>query len=152
MFVERLQEDLKAAMKSGDQTRLRTIRSLRAAMMEREIAMRQGEKGVLPDEEAMTILQKQAKQRRDSIEQFKQANREDLAEKEQEELEIIETYLPQQLSEEEIRKAVSVIISQVGASGPGDMGRVMGEAMTRLKGKADGRMVQAAAKELLSGS
>ena len=98
----------------------------------------------------MAVLQKQAKQRRDSMEQFENAGREDLAVTEREELEVIKEYLPEQLSEDEIRKEVEAIVADVQASSVKDMGRVMGPAMQRLRGKADGKVVQSLVRELLT--
>ncbi|MGB0650960.1 MAG: GatB/YqeY domain-containing protein [Rhodothermales bacterium] len=150
MIVEQLQSDMKAAMKAKDAVRLRTIRSLRSAIMAKEIDMRTDGEASISDEEAMAVLQKQAKQRRDSIEQYLAAGRDDLREVEEEELLIIESYLPQQLSLDEIRREVKAVIESTGASGMQDMGKVMGQAMGRMKGKADGKLVQQAARELLS--
>ncbi|WP_457653789.1 GatB/YqeY domain-containing protein [Rhodocaloribacter sp.] len=148
---ERLAEELKAAMRAKDAVRLRTIRSLRAALMEREIAERHGGEAVLTEEQELAVVQKQAKQRRDAIEQYEQAGREDLAAKEREELEVLKDYLPRQLDESEVRTVVERIIAETGASSPREMGKVMGLAMKELRGKADGRMVQAVARALLSG-
>ncbi len=147
---ERLAEELKAAMRAKDAVRLRTIRSLRAALMEREIAERHGGEAVLTEEQELAVVQKQAKQRRDALEQYEQAGREDLAAKEREELEVLKEYLPRQLGEDEVRTVVERIIAETGASSPRDLGKVMGLAMKELRGKADGRMVQAVALRLLS--
>ena len=149
---EKLAEDLKAAMRAKDAVRLRTIRSLRAALMEREIAERQGGEATLTEEQELAVVQKQAKQRRDALEQYEQAGREDLAAKEREELEVLKEYLPRQLGEDEVRAVVARIVAETGAASPRDMGKVMGLAMKELRGKADGRMVQAVARELLSES
>lgn len=150
MLTDTLISDLKAAMLAKDRVRTRTIRSLRAALLEKEIEMRAGGKADVSDEVAFSVLQKQAKQRRDSIDQFEKADREDLAVTEREELTVIQSYLPEQLSEEEIRKEVLAVIEETGASSMKDMGRVMGPVMDRLKGKADGRIVQTVVKESLS--
>ena len=150
MIKDQLQADLKTAMRAKDAVRLRTIRSLRAAIMEKEIAERKGGEASLDEQQELAILQKQAKQRRDAIEQFTNAGRQDLVAKEEEELAIIETYLPRQLDEQEIRKAVLAIISATGATSMKDMGRVMGQAMKSLRGKADGRLVQAQVKDILN--
>ena len=151
MIVEKLQNDLKEAMKSKDAVRLRTIRSLRSAIMAKEIELRSGGTATISHEDAMAVLQKQAKQRRDSIEQFVSAGRDDLKQVEEDELAVIETYLPRQLSEEEVRKEVEAIAAEVGASGMSDMGKLMGQAMSRLKGQADGKLVQQAARDVLAG-
>ncbi len=150
MLKDRISEDLKDAMRARDEVRLRTLRSLRAALLEREIAERTGGVAELSDEQALSVLQKQAKQRRDSIEQFVGAGREDLAENERQELAIIESYLPKQLSDDEIREELRKIIAEVGASSAAEIGKVMGPAMQRLKGKADGMRIQMIARELLS--
>ncbi len=150
MIVEKLQSDLKEAMKSKDAVRLRTIRSLRSAIMAKEIDMRSGGQASISQEDAMEVLQKQAKQRRDSIAQFIAAGRDDLTKTEEEELAVIESYLPKQLTEAEIQEVVKEIVASTGASGMQDMGKVMGQAMSRLKGVADGNFVQAAARELLT--
>ncbi len=150
MLTEQLNQDLKEAMRARDKVRLRTIRLLRAALLEKEIAERRGGEAELSEEQAMAVLQKQAKQRRDSMEQFENAGREDLAVTEREELEVIKEYLPEQLSEDEIRKEVEAIVADVQASSMKDMGRVMGPAMQRLRGKADGKVVQSLVRELLT--
>ena len=137
-------------MLAKDRVRTRTIRSLRAALLEKEIELRVGGEAEVSDEVAIAVLQKQAKQRRDSIEQFEKADREDLAVSEREELVVIQSYLPKQLSEEEIRREVLEVIEETDASSMKDMGRVMGPVMSRLKGKADGRIVQTVVKESLS--
>ena len=152
MLKHKLQEDLKDAMRQKDQTRLRTLRSLRAALQHEEIAARGGNEeaqGLSRDQE-VEVLQKQAKQRRDAIEQYEAADRDDLASKERDELAIIKEYLPAQLDDDAIRAELHEIVKHTGATGMKDMGRVMGEAMSRLKGRADGRRVQAVAQELLS--
>ncbi len=150
MLTDTLNQDLKAAMLAKDRVRTRTIRSLRAALLEKEIELRVGGEAEVSDEVAIAVLQKQAKQRRDSIEQFEKADREDLAVSEREELVVIQSYLPKQLSEEEIRREVLEVIEETDASSMKDMGRVMGPVMSRLKGKADGRIVQTVVKESLS--
>ena len=146
---DQLAEDLKQAMKARDAVRLRTIRSLRAAIKEKEIAERHGGEAHLSEEEYLAVVQKQAKQRRDAIEQFEQAGREDLASAERDELAVIETYLPQQLGDDEIRKVVEEIVAATGASSMRDMGKVMGAAMQQLRGRADGRRINEIARELL---
>lgn len=151
MLKDRLGEDLKAAMRAKDEVRLRTIRSLRAALMEREIELRQGGTASLTEDQELAVVQKQAKQRRDAIEQFDAAERDDLARREREELAVIESYLPQQLSDDEIRSVVREVVAATGASSMKEMGKVMGPAMERLRGRADGRRVQEAVRALLSG-
>ncbi len=145
---EQLREDLKSAMRAGDATRRNTIRMLEAAIKNAEIEKRGQE---LPEADVLAILQRQVKQRRDSIEQFERGRREDLAEIERAEIAVIEAYLPEQLSEAEIEAAARRVIEQTGASGPGDRGKVMGPLMKELRGKADGAAVNAAVSKLLSG-
>lgn len=150
MLKEKLSEDLKKAMRDKDDVRLRTIRSLRAALMEKEISQRRGGVAELTQEQEIDVVQRQAKQRRDSIEQYEKASRTDLKEKEEEELAIIEDYLPRQLNDDEIRSVLSEIITATGAASPADMGKVMGSAMEQVRGRADGRRVQQLASEMLS--
>jgi len=151
MLIDTLSEDLKAAMRSKDPVRLRTIRALRAALKDKEIDLRASGES-LTEEAELAVLQKQAKQRQDSIDQFVSAGREDLASKEREELEIIRSYLPAEMGDDEIREVIRRLIEESGAAGPGDIGRVMGPAMQQLRGRADGRRVQQIARELLSPS
>jgi uncharacterized protein YqeY len=152
MLKEKLREELKAAMRAKDEVRLRTIRSLTAALMAREIELRQGGTATLTDEQELAVVQKQAKQRRDSIEQFRAAGRDDLVRHEQEELDVIESYLPRQLGDEEIRSIVQEVIQATGATSMKEMGRVMGPVMERLRGRADGKRIQEVVRSLLSGA
>lgn len=147
---EQLTEDMKTAMRAKDTERLQTIRLLRAALLEREVAERVGGEAVLTEQQEIEVLQKQAKQRKDSIAQFENAGRQDLADKEKAELSVIETYLPQMMSAEEVETVVAQIIASVGASSPQEMGKVMGPAMAQLRGKADGKLVQETVKKLLT--
>lgn len=152
MLKDQIAEDLKDAMRAKDDVRRRTLRSLRAALMEAEIGAREGGRGgTLAEEEELRIIQKQAKQRRDAMEQFEKAGRADLAEKEQDELGVIKGYLPQPLTDEEMRKVLHEIITETRARGPADMGKVMGQAMQRLRGRAQGHRVQEQVKAILSG-
>lgn len=151
MLKETLQEDLKTAMRARDEVRLRTIRALRAALLEKEIELRQGGEAVLTAEQEMAVVQKQAKQRRDAIDQFRAAGREDLVAKEADELVVVERYLPKQLSDVDLERIVRAVVSETGATGPKEMGRVMGPVMGRVAGQADGRRVQAAVKAVLEG-
>lgn len=150
MLKDKLAEDLKSAMRAKDEVRLRTIRSLRAALMEKEIELRKGGEASLSEEQELAVLQKQAKQRRDAIEQYEEAGRQDLSEKERDELDVIEEYLPRQLSDKEIRQVIQDVISSTGAESRADMGKVMGASMARLRGRAEGRKVQQIAQDLLS--
>ncbi|MBO6795009.1 MAG: GatB/YqeY domain-containing protein [Balneolaceae bacterium] len=143
--------DLKDAMKAKDADKLRVLRSIKAKMMEAEIAERKGGNASLSDEKAIQVLTKAAKQRKESIEQFENGGREDLAANEKVELEIIEAYLPEMMSEDEVRNIVKERIAAVGATGPQDIGKVMGPLMGQLRGKADGSLVSQLVKEELNG-
>ena len=145
---EKLQQDLKDSMRSGDTARRDVIRFLRSAIHNQEIASQ----GELDDEGVIAVLSKQALQRRDSIELFKEGNRLDLVEKEEVQLVIICEYLPTQLTEEEISVLVHAAVEATGAMGPKDMGKVMGQLMPDVKGKADGRSVSRIVQELLRSS
>ena len=152
MLKRQLQQDQEQALRAKDDITLRTIRSIRAAIQTQEIANRSGgsrASGELDDTAVLAVLVKQAKQRRDSIEQFKKANRDDLVRQEVEELAIIERYLPQQLSEGEIENAVREVLGELGVTDMSGMGRAMGAAMDKLRGKADGKRVQAVVRTLL---
>lgn len=138
--------DLNDAMRARDETRKSALRMLTAALKNAEIDARGKPFG---DAEAVTVVQKQVKQRRDSIGQFTKANRTDLAEKERAELVILETYLPQQASREEIEAAARRIVAETGASGPRDIGKVMPVLVREFAGKADGRMVNEVVRAVL---
>lgn len=140
--------DMTAAMKAKDAARTSTLRMLKAAIMNRE---KEGG-GEVTDEEVTKLLRSQVKQRRDSVEQYQKGGRQELADKEQSEIVIIEAYLPQGASQEEIDKAVAAAVAETGASSMKDMGGVMKAAMARLAGKnADGKAVSAAVKNRLGG-
>jgi len=140
--------DLKEAMRGGDKVRQSVIRMVRAAVHNAEIA-----KGAaLEDSDVLGTIAKEAKQRRESIAEFKKGNRQDLVDKEEAELAILLEYLPQQMSREEIEAAARRVIEEVEARGPGDKGKVMPRLIAELKGKADGRDINAVVTELLSGS
>jgi uncharacterized protein len=143
-----ISQDLKNAMKSGEKLRLETLRTIRAALMEKEIEKRGSGNPMSPEDE-LGVLSTAAKKRRESIEQFQNGGRPELAEQERQELAIIQEYLPKQMSSEEIEKTVRDIVAQSGASGPGDFGKVMPQVMKQLKGKADGRLIQETVKKLL---
>ena len=147
---ERIGEDIKSAMKARDKIRLETVRSIKKVILEKEVALRPEGQDSLTEEQEIELLAQQAKQRRDSIEQYRNGGREDLAEKEAQELAIIETYLPKQLSEEEVSSIIDEIITSVGATTAKDLGKVVGVAIKQLKGKADGKKIQAMVKEKLS--
>lgn len=148
---ERLASDLKDAMRARDDARLRALRGLTAALKSAEIDGRTSGKGALDEAGVLAVVQKQAKQRRESIAQFDAAGRDDLSAVEREELAVIDAYLPQQLSDDDIAAVVREIVASVGAAGPSDMGKVMGPTMARLRGQADGGRVQAAVKAALAG-
>ena len=143
---ERINEDMKTAMRAKDAPRLITIRGLMAAMKQKEV----DERIELDDTAVIGIVDKLIKQRKDSISQFAAAGRTDLVDKETAELQVLEAYLPQRLTAEEIAQAVAGIVAQLGATGPGDMGKVMGAAKAHLAGKADMAQVSAAVKQALN--
>ena len=147
---EQIGEDIKSAMKAKDKIRLETVRSIKKVIIEREVELKGKGKGDLTPEDEIQLLAKQAKQRKDSIEQYLKAGREDLAKKEQAELAIIETYLPKQISDEDLAQAVNDIISKLGATSAKDFGKVMGATMKELKGKADGKKIQELVKAKLN--
>ena len=142
--------DLKTAMLAKDEKALRSLRAIKAAILLAKTS--EGAGGELKEDDEIKLLQKLVKQRKDSLEIFQQQNRTDLAQKEQEEIEIIEKFLPKQLSVDELRAEVAVIITEVGASSPADMGKVMGAATKKLAGKADGKTISALVKGILSKS
>ncbi|MDD0840804.1 GatB/YqeY domain-containing protein [Curvibacter sp. HBC61] len=144
---EQITEDMKAAMRAKDSEKLGTIRLLQAAMKQREV----DERITLDDAAIVAIVDKLIKQRKDSIAAFEQAGRQDLADKEASELVVLQAYLPVRLSADEISAEVKAIVAELGASGPGDMGKVMGAVKTRLAGKADMGLVSAAVKAALAG-
>jgi hypothetical protein len=143
---DRVTEDMKTAMRARDADRLGTIRMLLAACKQREV----DERIVLDDTAVVAIVDKLIKQRKDSITAFQQANRTDLVDKETAELKVLEAYLPARLSADEVNAAVATLVAELGAAGPGDMGKVMGAAKARLAGKADMGLVSAAVKQALS--
>ncbi|AWW30361.1 GatB/YqeY domain-containing protein [Echinicola strongylocentroti] len=142
-----IEAEIKNAMRSKDKDRLRALRSIKSMIMLEET--KGAEKGMTEDEE-MKLLTKAAKQRRDSLEIYEQQGREDLAATEQSELDIINEFLPKQLSEEELEGELKAIIAEVGAEGPKDMGKVMGAATKKLAGKADGKLISQKVKQLLA--
>ena len=143
---DRITEDMKTAMRAKEADRLLTIRMLLAAIKQREI----DERIVLDDLAVIGIVDKLIKQRKDSITAFEQGGRMDLVDKESAELVVLQAYLPQRLSADEVTSAVANIVAQLGASGPGDMGKVMGAVKSQLAGKADMGLVSAAVKQALS--
>ncbi|MEL6469744.1 MAG: GatB/YqeY domain-containing protein [Cyanobacteria bacterium J06623_4] len=147
---DRISDEIKAAMKAKDKLRLETVRGIKKVILEKESEIRGKGREELTEEEELAVVMQLAKQRRDSIKQFTEAGREELAEKEAQELKILEEYLPAQLSDAEIEAAVEDAIAQTGASSMRDMGKVMGPVMAKLKGQADGSKVQAIVKAKLS--
>lgn len=146
---QKVMSEMKEAMKAKDEGRLRGLRAVKAEIIKAKTEPGAG--GELPEEKEIAMLQKMMKQRKDSLEIYNQQNRPDLALKEQEEIGVIEKFLPQQLSEEELEKELRQIISETGASSPADMGKVMGVATKKLAGRADGKAISAKVKLLLAG-
>ena len=144
---DQITEDMKTAMRANDSERLLTVRTLLAAMKQKEV----DERVVLDDAAIVAIVDKLVKQRKDSIAAFESGNRQDLADKEKAEMLVLQGYLPQRMSAEEVTAAVQAIVAEVGAKGPGDMGKVMGAVKAQLTGKADMGMVSAAVKAVLAG-
>jgi uncharacterized protein YqeY len=145
---QKIMADMKDAMKAKDEAALRGLRAIKAAIIIAKTS--EGAGGELKEEDETKLLQKLVKQRRDSLEIFQKQNRPDLAQKEQEEIAIIEKFLPQQMTEEELKAGLSAIIAEVGATSSADMGKVMGAATKQFAGKADGKAISAAVKELLA--
>lgn len=145
---QKIMAELKTAMLAKDEKTTRSLRAIKAAIILAKTA--EGAGGELKEEDEVKMLQKMVKQRKDSLEIYQQQNRTDLAQKEQEEIEVIEKFLPKQLSAEEVKAEISKIMQQVGASSPADMGKVMGVATKQLAGKADGKTISSAVKELLN--
>jgi len=146
-FTEKINEDLKSAMKAKEPARLRTIRAIKSAIL---LAQTDGSGEEVTDDKAMKILIKLMKQRKDSLDIYQKQNREDLAAVEQEEIDVLQSYLPQPLSEAEIEAEVQAIINQVGANSMQDMGKVMGVASKAMAGKADGKIISQIVRKLLS--
>jgi uncharacterized protein YqeY len=144
----RIQDDMKAAMRARDSERLSTIRLLMAAMKQREV----DERIELDDLAVVGIVDKLIKQRKDSVAAFRQGGRADLADKEAAEIGVLEVYLPQRLTAEQVAAEIAGLVAELGAAGPGDMGRVMAAAKARLAGKAEMAAVSAAVKQALSTS
>ena len=137
---------MKEAMKAKDEASLRGLRAIKAALL----LLKTSGSGEVSPEEEIKMLQKLVKQRNDSLEIFKQQNRTDLAQKEEEEIKVIEQFLPKQLSEEEIKAELELVIKETGASSPADIGKVMGLATKKLAGRADGKTINLLVKEMLN--
>jgi uncharacterized protein len=145
---ENIMMEMKDAMKSKNEAQLRGLRAIKAEIIKAKTEPGAG--GNITPEKEIAMLQKMVKQRRDALEIYQQQNRADLAQKEQEEIALIERFLPAQMSQEELEKELRQIIADTGASSPADMGKVMGEATKRLQGKADGKTISATVRTLLS--
>jgi uncharacterized protein len=143
----RLAQEMKAALKGGQKVRLGALRMLAASVKNREVELRHP----LSDEEFVEVATREVKRRREAIEAFAGAGREDLADREREEEESLLTYLPAALSDAEVDALIEEAVAATGASGPGDLGRVMGQVMAKVKGRADGRTVQAKVRARLGG-
>lgn len=149
---EQLMDDLKEAMRQQDDVRKRGIRSVIAAMKTAESELdKSGQRVILTDDDILALISKQAKQRQESIDEFRKGGREDLVAEEEAELAILKGYLPEQLSREEIEAEVRQLIVEVDATGPQDMGKVMKPIMARFRGRVDGKLVNEIVRELLAG-
>jgi hypothetical protein len=146
-LVERVDDDLRAAMKARDELRTSVLRMLKAALKNREIE----KMAALTDDDAVAVASSLIKQRRDSVEQFTKAGRKDLADREAAEIAVLEGYLPEQLSEAELVETIKAAIAEASATSPNDMGKVMKVLMPKVKGRADGKLVNQKVKELLGG-
>ncbi|TCS83731.1 GatB/YqeY domain-containing protein [Tepidibacillus fermentans] len=146
-LMERINEDMKQAMKNKDKLRLSVIRMIRSAIKYAEIEQKTT---ALSDEQIIDVLTREVKQRRDSLQEFEKAGREDLVENVKAELKILQEYLPKQLSEDELKAIVQEVIDQVGAKTKADMGKVMGVLMPKVKGRADGKLVNQLVQQQLS--
>lgn len=145
---QQVMAEMKEAMKAKDEATLRGLRAIKAEIIKAKTEPGAG--GEVSQDKELSVLQKMVKQRKDSLEIYQQQNRTDLAQKEEEEIRVIEKFLPKQLSPEELKAALQQIISETGASSPADMGKVMGVATKQLAGKADGKTISATVKELLA--
>ena len=145
---DQINDDLKAAMRSGETVRRDTIRLLTAALKQRDV----DEPKTLTDGDVLAVIEKMIKQRRDSISQFEQGGRQDLADKEKQELTLLQTYMPQAMGEDELAAAIAAAVSESGAAGPADMGKVMAVLKPKLAGRADMGKVSAAVKARLTQS
>lgn len=146
---QKVMADLKTAMLARDEKSLRSLRAIKAAIINVKTA--EGFSGEIKEDDEIKLLQKLVKQRKDSLEIYEKQNREDLAVKEREEIEIIEKFLPKQMSDEDLKEIIGKIVNETGASSAADMGKVMGAANKQLAGKADGKTIAAIVKEILSG-
>lgn len=145
-LMDRLYDDMKTAMKNKDKSKLSVIRMLISSVKYAEIE----KKSSLSDDQIIDVLSREIKQRRDSLQEFEKANRTDLVEKTKEELIIIQDYLPEQLTEEEVKKIVQETVQEMGAKDKSEMGKVMSAVMPKVKGKADGKMINKLVMEILA--
>lgn len=145
---QKIMSELKTAMLAKDEAALRSLRAIKAAIL--LVKTSEGGGGEMKEEDEIKLLQKLVKQRKDSLEIFEQQNRPDLARKEKEEIAVIEKFLPQQLSPDELKAELTQIIAEVGASSPADLGKVMGIASKKFAGRADGKTISSLTKELLT--
>ncbi|MBA4600760.1 GatB/YqeY domain-containing protein [Thermoactinomyces mirandus] len=144
-LTRQLDQDMKLALKNKDKNRLSTIRMLKSAIKKEEI----DKKRSLNDDEVIAVIMREVKQRKDSIAQYEKAGRDDLADKEKAEIEVLSAYLPEPMSEEELRALVKQVIQEVGAASKADMGKVMGAIIPKVKGRAEGRQVNRIVQEML---
>lgn len=145
---QQIMAEMKEAMKAKDEATLRGLRAIKAEIIKAKTEPGAG--GTIAPEKEIGLLQKMTKQRKDSLQIYQQQNRPDLAQKEQEEIAVIERFLPKQLGEEELKSELTRIIAEVGATSPADMGKVMGAAQKQLAGRADGKTISAVVKNLLA--
>ena len=145
---QKVMDDLKTAMRAKDEKSLRSLRAIKAAII--NLKTSEGFSGEVKEEDEIKLLQKLVKQRKESLDIYEKQSRNDLAEKEREEIEVIEKFLPKQLTEEELKKTITSIINETGATSQADMGKVMGMANKQLGGKADGKTIAALVKNILA--
>ncbi len=150
MLKEKLEADLKSALKAGERARVSVLRMVVSAIRNKEIEKQKKDTG-LPEADVLAVLQSEVKKRKDSVEGFRKGGREEMAQKEEAEVEVIKMYLPAEASDDDIRAAVEKAVQETGASGPSDFGRAMKAAMVALKGQADGNRVSRALKAALGG-
>ncbi|NIV36264.1 MAG: GatB/YqeY domain-containing protein [Anaerolineae bacterium] len=149
---EKLMDDLKVAMREKDETRKRAIRSVLAGIKKGETELgSDGQRVSMDDDAILRVIAKQAKERQESIDAFRSGGRDDLVAREEADLAVLQEYLPQQMSREEVEAVAQQVIAEVGATGPHDIGKVMKPLMARLKGRADGRLANQIVRELLAG-
>ncbi len=151
MLLTKIKDDLKKAMRAKDERLVGVLRMVISALRNKEISLRKGGNVELSDEQIIDVIISEIKKRKDSMEVYIKAKREDLAKNEKEEIKILKNYLPEQLNEEEIKKIIEETVASIGKVSPKDFGRIMGMVMPKLKGKADGVKVQEIVKKIISG-